>query len=196
MIYLICDVRVSELLTKQVSLAPWEVLVLQALHGNNIKVVGEEEINRDPPSAAEEYQRLCNKYRGNKEDQNSVVAAVFGPFEAGIANLRQQMRAAGVEPYEDDGLDAITVPVVRSSRMATGVRGQQAQRARATQTARTAGTPGSSPRVKPTPTPLYGSVEQRKEQARDARRRFEIGRSVPAATPATARSQRRPVAAR
>lgn len=144
--YLICDVRVSELLTKQVSCPPWEVPILEAIHGGGVKVVGSEEIDRDPPSAEDEYRRLSNKYRGNKEDVNSIVAQVYGTFESGIAKVREEMREAGIDV---DGREARALrqerlaPVVRSSRMSTGVRkNPQTSREYARNTLDTAGTPG------------------------------------------------------
>lgn len=149
--YTICDVRVSELLTKQVSIPPWEVAVLQAIHGDNVKVVGEEEIDRDPPSPQDEYQRLVNKYRGNKEDAQSVAALVYGPFDAGVSKIMEGMRESGIDVEEYSyGRRERAVPARRSSRMSVGVRSQQARRELDAQTLRTTGTPN---RVSLSPAP-------------------------------------------
>lgn len=193
--FLICDVRISELLTKQVSCVPWEVPILEALHGGNVKIVGEEEIDRDPPSPGDEYLRLTNRYRGNKEEETAIVAQVYGSHQAGVNKLREEMRAAGVDVDAFDRIEAREVPQIRSSRMSRGIRGPAAATGG---NVRQNGTPNRV-RAKPTPQPVAkpapatvasvstGSLEARKAAARQARERFAPAPVRPPARPAPAR---------
>ncbi len=179
--YAIIDVRISELLTKQVSCVPWEVPILEAIHGGNVRLVGEEEIDREPPTPAEEYQRLNNKYRGNKEEDDSIVAKVYGSHQAGLARIAEEMRAAGIDVDRSERAGtARDLPAERSSRMSTGVRASRGKGS--VSTLHTAGTPRRE-RAKPTPQPAVspaqvagvstGSIEDRKAAARQARERFQ-----------------------
>lgn len=190
--YAIVDIRVSELLTKQVSCVPWEVPILEALHGGNVRLVGEEEVDRVPPaSPQDEYLRLSNRYRGNKDDENTIVAQVYGTQQGGIANLREAMMDAGIE-FEDAQLRR-DVPKVRSSRMETGVRKRGIEgavsRAGTPNRVQVKPTPGApsiarpAPRPTPRPTPAPGPLEAKKAAARDARARFQ--NPPPARSPVT-----------
>lgn len=79
-------IRVSELQTTRVVVAPWETPVLRAIYGDDLEVTGEEVINRAPPEAEDEFARLALKY-GPKNSDTPTVAAVYGNFGPGVTKL-------------------------------------------------------------------------------------------------------------
>jgi hypothetical protein len=111
--YAICDVRVSELHTKQLTCPPWEVPVLQAIHGENVQVIGQQEVDRDPPDPDDEYKRLCNRYSSNKEESNSIVAQVYGTYDSGIKALAKAIGEADKGHSKVSSGEAITKDLER-----------------------------------------------------------------------------------
>ncbi len=89
-------IRVSELQTTRVVVAPWETPVLRAMYGEDVEEVGKEEVTRAAPDVEDEFARLALKY-GPKNSETPIVAAVYGNFGPGVAKLRNTInRAYGV----------------------------------------------------------------------------------------------------
>jgi hypothetical protein len=108
-------IRISELQTQTVTVAPWEVPILQAIYGEgDAQVTGGADVDRDPPGAADEFARLANRY-GPKNAETPVVAAVYGKFGPGVAALAEAIeKSAGSVgakapsgELSDDQIDAI-----------------------------------------------------------------------------------------
>lgn len=94
--YVKLEIRVSELQTQPTTVAPWEAEVLRAMYGEDVVVVGALEIERDAPTARDEFARLANKY-GPKNAQTPTVAAVYGNFGPGVKALQDAIdRAYGL----------------------------------------------------------------------------------------------------
>ena len=75
-------IRVSELQTTRVVVAPWETPVLRAMYGEDVE---------------DEFARLALKY-GPKNSETPIVAAVYGNFGPGVAKLRNAInRVYGVD---------------------------------------------------------------------------------------------------
>lgn len=94
--FAIVNVILSELHTQQLVIAPWEVPVLQAVHGDNdVSVVDSQEIDREPPDAADEFRRLENRYRApSGEGAQAYVAQVYGSHAAGVQRLAAEIDKA------------------------------------------------------------------------------------------------------
>lgn len=94
--YAIVNVVLSELHTQQMAVGPWEVPVLQAVHGvADVQIVGEKSVDREPPDAADEFQRLQNRYRAPAgENAIPYVAQVYGAHGQGVQRLAQAIREA------------------------------------------------------------------------------------------------------
>ena len=90
-IYDIADIRISEVHTARVEVPRWEVPVLQVIHGNDIKVVGQKVVERAVPQPAVEFQRLADRY-GPKNEDLPAVAAVYGNYGPGTQALRNEIR--------------------------------------------------------------------------------------------------------
>lgn len=86
-------IRVSELQTTPVVVAPWETPILQAMYGEEAQVVGHVEIERELPGAADEFARLAQRY-GPKNSETPIVAAVYGNFGPGVNALGKAIRDA------------------------------------------------------------------------------------------------------
>ena len=98
--YSIADVKMNERNTQQVTVGPWEIPIMMAVHGGHVKVVDTVSLEREPPDASMEYDRLANKYRnGHGEEgagQPPYVEQVYGKFGEGIAKLDAAIQAAVV----------------------------------------------------------------------------------------------------
>ena len=86
------QIRASELNTHIVVVAPWEVSVLQALYGEDAAVVGEQEVSRELPDAADEFSRLASRY-GPRNADMPVVASVYGNYGPGVNALAKEIKA-------------------------------------------------------------------------------------------------------
>lgn len=126
--YIVAKVRLSEVQTKQITVPPWEIAILRAIHGDDVEELEEIEVDRDPPDAEDEYRRLATRYSANKDTPNSAVAAVFGTFEAGYDKLGKEIDKAVNDSGPTDGarksrLDALTK---RQKAEADGLKTKQA----------------------------------------------------------------------
>lgn len=96
----VVDVRRSETTTTRVMVPNWEVPILEALHGIGISVVQEQPVERDPPEAGAEFERLAGRYGSERKKDGSlgdlIVQNVYGQHQAGIMNLQRQIDAAVV----------------------------------------------------------------------------------------------------
>lgn len=108
----VVQVRMSELHTQQLTVGAWEVPVLQAVHGSeDVHIIGSVSQDREPPEAAEEYQRLERRYGIDREQGGvSYVAQVYGQHGVGVERLQDAIdRAAAAgkkkqpEPKEATG---------------------------------------------------------------------------------------------
>lgn len=89
--YVKANVRVNELQSQQVQVPPWEFMVLQAIHGEDASMLEVIEVDREPPAADLEYQRLELKYKAGYDDDNKRpwVARVFGEFGEGLDKMQR-----------------------------------------------------------------------------------------------------------
>ncbi len=76
-----------DVVTTQV--VPWEVPVLEALHGGQVQIVEGGDVYREneefPDDAGAEYDRLAAKYGSNNETGQSYVALAYGPDREAFA---------------------------------------------------------------------------------------------------------------
>lgn len=94
-IYDTVRIRLSELHTQTVSVPAWETPVLQAVHQNDLEVIGQSEVARKRPAeAADEFTRLAQKYREPEPGQPPYVAAVYGSFGPGVGALARAINEA------------------------------------------------------------------------------------------------------
>lgn len=96
------SIRRDELVTIEKLVAPWEVAVLAAVHGDhNVVPVNESVLDAEPPDARSEYARLERLYgRSENEDGSKgipFVSAVYGQFAVGEAALRREIKGATIE---------------------------------------------------------------------------------------------------
>lgn len=103
-------IRISELQTTTVTVAPWETPVLQAIYGEEAEVTGSEEVDRAAPEANDEFARLAVRY-GPKNAETPVVAAVYGSFGPGVAKLASEIkRSTSGVVSRLEAADALEVP--------------------------------------------------------------------------------------
>lgn len=110
------SVRRSELQTTHTDIPAWELPVLRVVYPEKdaVQVLGEIIVNREPPVAQAEFERLQRRYGRIENDDGSkgaaYVDAVFGQFGVGTANLEREIAKAVVQQVEetaDDNADLI-----------------------------------------------------------------------------------------
>lgn len=98
--FIVADVKMNEFHTQQVIVGPWEIPVLQCVHGGHVNVVGEQLVERDAPDAQQEFDRLLNKYRSGHDDEGDsklpYVVQVYGQRQVGRDALADAIQAAVV----------------------------------------------------------------------------------------------------
>lgn len=97
--YAKAEVRLSETHTRPVTLAEWELPILQAVHGTAVTITGEtveKEVDH-LPDAGDEFARLAARYRGESGGDTPYVAMVYGTFGPGIAKLAEAIERAVVK---------------------------------------------------------------------------------------------------
>lgn len=98
-------IRISERHTQQVTVAEWEVPLLEIVH-SDVSVVSESLVKRDPPAAEDEYVRLQNRYKSSVNEDGSkglpYIATVYGQFGIGTKALGRAIEAATVDAPEDE----------------------------------------------------------------------------------------------
>lgn len=106
--HIIVDIRRSETTTVRKDYPTWEIPVLKAVHGeDNVTEVGDRLVDRNPPEAADEFQRLAERYRRSRSEDGSLalpyVALVYG--QMGVQRLEAAIRAAVTEAPEGSLVD-------------------------------------------------------------------------------------------
>lgn len=85
----------NELQTQTLTVPPWEVPVLQAVHGGaeEVQLVDEVEVEgRDMPDPVDEMERLANRYGSDEDSPVPFVAQVYGQHAPGLQNLGRMMK--------------------------------------------------------------------------------------------------------
>lgn len=86
------EIRRSELSTIAVKVLPWDIPVLEFLHGvENVIVHGEVEAEANIDGAKQEYDRMEQAYGKDTETGTTYVSQVYGNGGIGIAKLSQFM---------------------------------------------------------------------------------------------------------
>lgn len=78
--------------SQRVDIPPHEMPVLAYVHGEeSLTVLGELIVDRDIPSAGEEYQRLAQKYGRDKANESLEprISAVYGAGRRGVEELQR-----------------------------------------------------------------------------------------------------------
>jgi hypothetical protein len=85
----------SETTIIPLTVVPWEVPLLEAVHGGErITIDGEVEVaNRDYPDAPGEFQRLLLKYKMDTDSGQDYVALVYGGGRLGVEKLEAAIKA-------------------------------------------------------------------------------------------------------
>jgi len=96
------SIRRSELHTAEEVMPLWEIPIVAAVHDGQIAIREDVIIaERDLPNAAEEFERLENRYKRARNEDGSfglpVVATVYGQHGAGIQALKRAIAEAAVE---------------------------------------------------------------------------------------------------
>lgn len=102
------DIRKDEHTTLPVAVPEWEIPILEVVHGpDNVKVVGEKLIARDPPDARDEFVRLTNRYGKSENDDGTkgpyFTHIVFG--QLGQSKLEEAIARAIVAAPEGSLVD-------------------------------------------------------------------------------------------
>jgi hypothetical protein len=92
--YVEVQIRKSETTVATISVPPWELPVLAAVHGGDRLIPTGRliPVNRAKPDPQGEYDRLEIKYRSNRDKGGSAyVAEVYGAGEIGTRRLAEEM---------------------------------------------------------------------------------------------------------
>lgn len=96
--YVMVRVERNEHLAIARPVAPWEIPVLELVHGQEkIIVVGDEFIDRELPDAGAEFDRLSARYGEHVPTETAYSVMVFGQAPKGIqaiAEMIEQERTA------------------------------------------------------------------------------------------------------
>lgn len=115
----IVNVRLSELGTQQLDIAPWEVPIMAYTHKEQIEVVGESVNDQRVPLPEEEWDRLEKRYGVDKETHVPRVAMAYGQGMNGMQALRREM-APHLEEQEKLDAAAARAEDERAQRIASG----------------------------------------------------------------------------
>lgn len=99
------EIRKNEAFTVESAVPPWEVPILEVVHGpDNVKRVGEKLIDRELPDPQDEFVRLNNRYKRSRDETGAIstpyVHMVYG--QLGVQKLADAIKAAYVEPPQGD----------------------------------------------------------------------------------------------
>jgi hypothetical protein len=99
------DIRRNENTTIRGSYPAWEVPILQVVHGaDNVQIIQDKLVNRTPPEAKDEFDRLDQRYRRSRDESGAqstpYVHMVYG--ELGVAKLAAAIAAAVTEAPDGD----------------------------------------------------------------------------------------------
>ncbi len=94
--HIMCEVRRSEISSIATKVLPWDIPVLEFLHGvENVIVHGECDEHRVIDGPQQEFTRMENAYGRDPETNQSYVSQVYGNGGIGIAKLAQFMDEQG-----------------------------------------------------------------------------------------------------
>jgi hypothetical protein len=99
------DIRRNEGATIRNSFPAWEIPILKVVHGDdNVTIVSDKLVNREPPEAHDEFTRLNDRYKRSKGEDGSpgtpFTHMVYG--ELGVQRLQQAIDAAVTEAPQGD----------------------------------------------------------------------------------------------
>jgi hypothetical protein len=97
-------VDVSEHTKLLVFVPPWEVPLIEAVHGHEkCEVVGERLVRRSLPDAGAEFDRLITRYGIDTDNGQPLVALVYGGGSVGIGRLKDAIdKVQEIEVKEHD----------------------------------------------------------------------------------------------
>jgi hypothetical protein len=101
--YILMNIRLNELTSKQISVPAWEVPVVEAIYGDAAQQVDFEVVSDRPvPDARDEFARLAQKYDRQLEVDNATVSKVYGTHQKGIAELAKAIKQASGDEGEGE----------------------------------------------------------------------------------------------
>lgn len=99
------QINKSETTIATISVPPWELPVLAAVHGDDriVPTGVTVPVSRPKPDAAAEFDRLTIKYKQNRETGVDYVASVYGTGSLGVRRLADEMAREGEsdEPVDE-----------------------------------------------------------------------------------------------
>lgn len=103
--YVIVEVTRSEASARVSEFRPWEVPILQQIHGEPlVQVLGEKDYDKIPyPDPQVEIERLESRYKNPEGSNQSYVAMVFGLGVTGLAraikDAEREAKSRTAQPY-------------------------------------------------------------------------------------------------
>jgi hypothetical protein len=98
------NVHIKDSQITQVDIPEWEVPVLRLVHNKGegsidpITLIEVRNVDREPPEANDEYERLKNRYKRIEDDDGKkgeyFVAIIYGKFGVGQQNIAKAISAA------------------------------------------------------------------------------------------------------
>lgn len=105
--FITVKIRKNELSTLEESFAEWEVPLVEALF-EQCERVGKFTVDREAPSAQEEFQRLESRYSRPAGLDGTpgmpLVISIYGAHQPGLMNLQRAIQAAVVKSTGFDDL--------------------------------------------------------------------------------------------
>lgn len=106
-------IRRNETIELQNSFPQWEIPVLKAVHGeDSVTEVGEKLVDREPPEARDEFDRLNSRYKRSRNEDGSLgtpfVHMVYG--ELGVDRLAQAIQDSVTDAPEGDLVGDVAPP--------------------------------------------------------------------------------------
>lgn len=111
--YAVVQIARSEAFKSAREFRPWEVPILEQIHGASVAVVGEKDYPKiDYPSAAEEYERLSTRYGKPEGSEQPYVQIVFG---AGLSGLQRAIDEAQTEAESREAIPYVPVQPISAA---------------------------------------------------------------------------------
>jgi hypothetical protein len=111
--YAVVQIARSEAFKSARDFRPWEVPILEQIHGASVAVVGEKDVPKiDWPSAAEEYDRLAQRYGKPEGSEQPYVAIVYG---VGLSGLQRAIDEAQAEAESRDAIPYVPVQPISAA---------------------------------------------------------------------------------
>lgn len=120
------DIRVNEATAVRRIVPAWELPILQAVHGTDGTIAGEELIERDPPAPHAEMERLTKRYKNTRDEDGRPgapwVEGVYGSGRHGLQQLAAAIKQATVEGAEAE-LSSSNLDLIGGSEQVSSVVG-------------------------------------------------------------------------